>query len=294
MMKDGPLVSIIVPIYDVEEYLRPCLDSLIAQTYGNIEIILVNDGSPDSCCDICNEYAAKDERIVYVWQENSGLSAARNKGMDIFRGEYVLFVDSDDWVSVKMVESLLSLALEHDVPFVAGGYERVVSGRMPKHAGDPYGSFFLCTGKKYARLMARPQGVFCFAWGRLIHKDLLKNVRFPVGKVFEDIFVMPRIVHPCPKIAVTSEILYFYRIRNTSISHKRFSTKALDEMDAYLDLRDYSISVSDKVMARYACSFFLTKYYYYFLKVIFFGLDLKEYRKKYVAEKNKCWKNMFI
>lgn len=292
MREERPLVSIIVPIYNVEEYLRPCLDSLISQTYDNIEIILIDDGSTDSCRDICKAYAKEDERIVYIRQENAGLSAARNKGLEIFHGGYVLFVDSDDWVSVKLVDSLLSLALRNDVPFVAGGYERVKSGRMPKTVDSPYRKS-LCTGKKYARLMARPMGVFCFAWGRLIHKDLVKDFRFPVGKVFEDIFVMPRIVYPCRTIAVTTETLYFYRIRNTSISHKRFSQKALDEMDAYMDLRDYAISVSDKVMARYACSFFLTKYYYYYLKTIFFGFDIKEYRKKYIAEKRKSWKILF-
>ena len=288
MKENRPLVSIIVPIYNVEDYLRPCLDSLIAQTYDNIEIILIDDGSPDSCCDICKEYANADGRIVYVRQENAGLSAARNKGLEIYHGEYVLFVDSDDWVSVKLVDSLLSLALKYDVPFVAGGYERVRSGRMPKTVNSPSRKS-LSTGKEYARLMARPMGVFCFAWGRLIHRDLMKDFRFPVGKVFEDVFVMPRIVYPCKNIAVTTETLYFYRIRNTSISHKRFSLKALDEMDAYIALRDFALSVSDKLMARYACSFFLTKYYYYYLKVVFFGFDIKEYRRKYIDEKRKSW-----
>ena len=109
-----PLVSIIVPIYKVEPYLRRCLDSIVNQTYTNLEIILVDDGSPDGCPQICDEYAAKDNRRVVIHKENGGLSDARNAGLDSCKGEYVSFVDSDDWVDEKYIEILLNLATKEN------------------------------------------------------------------------------------------------------------------------------------------------------------------------------------
>src|SRR5574344_122915 len=119
------LVSIIVPVYKVEPYLKRCLDIILNQTYKNIEIILVDDGSPDKCPQICDEYAKKDNRIIVIHQENGGLSAARNTGLDIAKGEYISFVDSDDWVHLQYIEVLLTSALKENADIIIGNHIRV-------------------------------------------------------------------------------------------------------------------------------------------------------------------------
>ena len=118
----NPLVSIIVPIYKVEPYLRRCLDSIVNQTYTNLEIILVDDGSPDGCPQICDEYAAKDKRIVVIHKENGGLSDARNAGLDICKGEYIFFIDSDDWIKTDTIEFLYKITQDKKSDIVIGDY----------------------------------------------------------------------------------------------------------------------------------------------------------------------------
>ena len=124
MIAETPLISIIIPVYKVEPYLRKCLDSVVQQTYRNLEIILVDDGSPDSCGAICDEYATKDERITVIHQENKGLSAARNAGLDIATGDYIQFVDSDDWIEPDALATVLSIAEDHHVDIVCFGFNK--------------------------------------------------------------------------------------------------------------------------------------------------------------------------
>ena len=219
IISENPLVSVIIPIYNVEKYLEQCLLSIIHQSYKNLEIILINDGSPDGCKEICNKYAKIDTRIILINQLNGGLSVARNSGIGIARGEYFLFVDSDDWVSIEEVECLVKLAVSNNALVATGSYERVHDGLEPKKK-DRDNKIVIRKGCEYVRLMARPFGVFCFACNRLVHRSLLDGYRFPPGYIFEDIFVMPRVIYNCNKVVSTSKILYYYRIRNTSLSHR--------------------------------------------------------------------------
>lgn len=125
MSNINTLVSVIVPVYKVEKYLHRCIDSIINQTYKNLEIILVDDGSPDNCGKICDEYAEKDNRIKVIHKSNGGLSSARNAGLDVANGDYVYFVDSDDYIDTKLVEDNLNLAIEHDADMVCFNYFEV-------------------------------------------------------------------------------------------------------------------------------------------------------------------------
>ena len=287
---DHPLVSIIVPIYNVEKYLDQCIVSLINQTYQNIEILLLNDGSTDNSPKICNKYKNKDNRIIYISQANKGLSATRNNGIKIAKGEFILFVDSDDYVSKDIVAHLLSLAIKFNSPFVAANYKKFKDGHNPKESNRKRIKIKEYSGAMFSELMAKPMGVNCFACLRLIHKSLINNLYFPEDKIFEDIFTMPKLIYDCNNVISTSEILYYYRIRNTSLSHKRFSMKALHEMDAYLDLMDFGIMKHDKKIIKYTSMFFLTKYYYYTLKIIYYKLGLKSYRDKYKENAKKSWR----
>ena len=291
-MSEQPLVSIIIPVYNVEQYLRECLDSVISQTYRNLEIIIVNDGSPDSSGSICEEYAAKDSRIKYFIKENGGLSDARNFGMHHVSGDYVIFLDSDDVASPRQIEVLVDNALR---------YNATVSCCTPQrfHDGKRYyervknNKCRLFTGRRFAELMMRPMGVFCFAWGRLIHRSMFGKIKFPVGLLFEDIFTMPELFYDEERIVLTNEELYFYRYRKTSLSHSSFNPRSMHEMDAYLHVMHFGEERKNRKIVFYSAVFFVTKYHYYWFRVIKHHMNLGAYRKKYKNDAHNCWSKIF-
>lgn len=175
---DQPLISIIVPVYKVEPYLRKCVDSILAQTYTNIEVILIDDGSPDGCPAICDEYAEKDSRVVVIHQENAGVSAARNAGLEIAKGDCIGFVDSDDWIEPDMYEVLLAMLLEHNsrIACIACCYETGSSNTVVSHSWkisilNNIDAITMMYDRKIEK------GV-CF---KLFSRELFKNAHFPVG-----------------------------------------------------------------------------------------------------------------
>lgn len=172
-----PKLSIIVPVYKVEQYLHKCLDSILSQTFTDFELILIDDGSPDRCGEICDEYAAKDDRIIVIHQKNKGVSAARNAGLDIARGEYIGFVDSDDWIDPKMYESMLcDTYKDFDIVTVgAKSYEdnniRIILAIDCEFDRE----------KLLLELIAQPNRIGGGVVNKVFKKSILKNVRFPVG-----------------------------------------------------------------------------------------------------------------
>jgi glycosyltransferase involved in cell wall biosynthesis len=218
----SPLVSIIVPIYKVEPYLRRCLDSIVNQTYTNLEIILVDDGSPDGCPQICDEYAAKDERIVVIHKKNGGLSDARNAGLDICKGEYISFVDSDDWVEEQYVEILFDLLTKENADIAICSYNSFTNEiELPQ--------FFLNGDIKYVcwdshetltRLCAEDTPGLMAIWGKLFKRKLFDNIRFPKGKLYEDAYVNYKLYSLADKIFYINLILCHYRVRKDSIMGK--------------------------------------------------------------------------
>lgn len=205
-----PLISVIVPIYKVEAYLDDCVNSLLRQTLKNIEIILVDDGSPDRCGEMCDVYAAKDKRIRVIHQENQGLSAARNAGIDAAQADYLMFVDSDDWVEENFCSHPYELALEHHADLVVFQHQRTT--RPFQSCDEPSGPIDEATLQK---LMLYKIG--CYAWNKLYRRTLFDTVRFPVGKVYEDIAVTHILVHKANRLYYSNKILYHYRIRPYSI-----------------------------------------------------------------------------
>ena len=290
-MNDSNLVSIIIPIYNVERYLRECLDSVVNQTYKNIEIILVNDGSPDLSENICREYQLKDSRIKYYVKSNGGLSDARNYGLTKATGDYIIFLDSDDVADIRQIEVLLKNLKK---------YNATVSCCMPQWFTDDktykpkeLSNNIKCySGKRFAELMMRPQGVFCYAWGRLMTKELAEKIQFPKGKLFEDIFTMPKLFYNEEKIVLTKDELYYYRYRKTSLSHCKFNYKSMDEMDAYLFMLNFGQEVKNRKLIFYSAVFFVTKYHYYYCRVIKHKMDLDAYKKKYKESSKYCWKKI--
>lgn len=217
-----PLISVIVPVYKVEKYLHQCVDSILNQTCQNLEVILVDDGSPDACPAICDGYAAKDSRVKALHKANGGLSDARNAGMAVARGEYLSFADSDDVLPADALEKMLLLALSENADLVIGDHVRFeddIPDAQPS-AGDH-------------RVMRRREAMTdffqngCASWARLYRSGIHRDLLFPVGEINEDEAIVLKLLDRCDRIVKTSHVVYFYRCRLESITTSSFSAKKL-------------------------------------------------------------------
>lgn len=227
-----PLVSIIVPVYKVESYLRRCLDSVISQTYVNLEIILVDDGSPDNCPQICDEYAEKDKRVVVIHKKNGGLSDARNAGLDICKGEYISFVDSDDWIDRDFVKILINVILCERADIAFANFKRVSDEKPCKRytVSKSNNPIEVLDGKvAFRRLLSENGTSLVIAWGKLYKKLLFENVRFPIGLLHEDEYTTYKLLCSSSRIVFLDIPLYFYFQREDSImgTAKSSSIRAL-------------------------------------------------------------------
>lgn len=252
-------ISIIIPIYNVEEYLPHCIDSVLHQTYPHLEILLIDDGSPDRCGEICDEYARRDSRIVTIHQSNGGLSDARNTGIKSASGKYLTFLDSDDWLDPRYIETLYELILK-------SGSEIAICNFM--RTSDEHATSDSAQGEihEYTNIEALNQIYDQFsvqmriACGKLYAKSLFTEIRFPVGRVHEDEFTTYRLIYKANKIILTSAELLYYRQRNDSIMSSRFSPKnTLDAIDAYRERAEFFKNAGlETLSARtYASVFFI-------------------------------------
>ena len=250
------LVSIIVPIYKVEQYLRRCLDSIINQTYTNLEIILVDDGSPDNCPQICDEYAAKDKRIVVIHKENGGLSDARNVGLDISKGEYISFVDSDDWVSLDYINELYSSLIKVHADIAIINHKHVTDILINENERKHPLKIFLKQQALF-KLIVKQYQPFVTSWGKLYRKELFKNIRFPVGKCHEDEFTSHLLINAASKVVYLNRILYFYYQRPNSITK---GSHILDLIEAFENRLKFTIDNNLQNFIPYAASNLCWKY----------------------------------
>ncbi len=226
------LISVIVPIYNVEKYLPRCIDSLIHQSYANLEIILVDDGSPDNCPAICDDYATKDSRIQVIHKENGGLSDARNVGFDRSTGEYVAFIDSDDYVHPQMLEILYRLLLEEHSEIAVCNFQPF-SETAPEDHFEAIQTESLSGMDAAKRLYQRKYATqTVVAWDKLYCRHIIAKNRFIVGKFNEDEFFSYKALIQASKVTFTSQKLYYYLIRATGISQAITNPKSLDGLDA--------------------------------------------------------------
>jgi len=225
------LIGVVVPVYKVERYLHRCVDSILRQTFSDFELILVDDGSPDRCGEICDEYARQDSRIRVIHQENAGLSAARNTAIDLLlqenRTEWITFIDSDDWVHPKMLECLLAAAKEQGTQIASCGFTET-TGRDPWVADDSLTS--VCLPAKVFYLQHFTNATIACA--KLYHKSCFETLRYPVGKLHEDEFVTYRLLFAYQKVAVIFAPLYAYYINLEGITKKPWVSKRLDAWEA--------------------------------------------------------------
>ena len=238
---DCMLISVIVPVYKVEPYLRKCVDSVLGQTFRDFELILVDDGSPDNCGKICDEYAARDARVKVIHQANGGLSAARNAGIDWAmsnsKSDYITFLDSDDWIEPFCLEELYrGVQLSGTVSCASC---RV--GASPKQVSriDPKRCRWKCLSPEEYWLL--PNGIPQTACAKMYRKTLFSDVRFPIGKLHEDDFTTHLLLFPCRQIAVCDLFVYNYCIRPGSITTAAWSPRRLDAVEALRLRRDYFV-----------------------------------------------------
>lgn len=227
----GEKISVIVPVYNVEQYLERCVDSIINQTYTNLEIILVNDGSTDNSGKLCDELAKKDERIRVIHKENGGLSDARNRGIDESESDLVGFIDSDDYIDSDMYEVLLKNLNNTDADLSMCSLYDVYNNTPEAQVTNK--ETWKLSSEQAIKMVMEAKILSVTAVNKLYRKSLFTDLKFEVGKIAEDAFIMIKLLDKCEKIVATNEKKYYYVHRENSITTQKFSTKFLNVIEAY-------------------------------------------------------------
>ena len=254
------LISIVVPVYKVEAYLDKCIQSIVDQTYHNLEIILVDDGSPDRCGEICDAWAAKDSRIRVIHKENGGLSDARNAGMAIATGKYMGFVDSDDHIAPDMYRLLLERMAHDGSDIAACGVEMVYEDDTPRQMLTPGGCHVLDNAQAMEAII-RESLLKQPVWYKLYKTDLIQDIPFAVGKCHEDVFWSWQAVARAKKVSIFDTPCYFYLQRGSSIMGSGFSEKRLDSIEAKCIRQDYlmkhypALAEADRCALHFSCMY---------------------------------------
>ena len=225
-MKKDPLISVIIPVYNVEKYVQKCLDSVTNQSYHNLEIILVDDGSTDSSGKICDTYAKKDERITVIHQKNQGLSEARNNGMKVAHGKYTTFIDSDDYIHQEMIMFLYKTLKQYQADIATCTATFVYENGACKAPKEDL-MIEVHTSKEALELMLYQTKINNSAWGKLYKTSLLDNITYPRQQHYEDVGTTYKILRKATQVVITNAPYYFYLQRTNSIA-RQFNKKTFD------------------------------------------------------------------
>lgn len=231
-------VTVVLPIYNVEKYLERCIKSVINQTYKNLEIILVDDGSTDSSSKICDTYKEKDKRIKVVHQKNAGLSAARNSGMRIATSNYICFIDSDDYIENDMIEYLYNGMKKYDSKITCCGFTNVYENGTLEKITKPK-SDIIYTKEEALNIHLFTGYIEVVAWNKLYDISLFKEIQYPEGKLYEDMLTTYKLIGIVDKVVLLPECKYFYCKRKSSIGGSKFSEKTLGLIDAVKEVSEY-------------------------------------------------------
>lgn len=233
-MKD--LISVIVPVYNVEEYIRECLNSIINQTYKKLEIILIDDGSTDKSGEICEEYMAKDNRIKVIHQGNAGLSDARNAGIEIATGNYIQFIDSDDYIDEDMLETLYNLIIENDADIAMCSNYILKDGIKSCECSNKK---YIYDRKEALKEILIDETIRSYSWNKLAKKELFNEIRFPSKRVFEDVLTTPKLFEKSNKVVFLDTPKYYYRQRKGSILNKQTKQLRLQYINAAMEINQF-------------------------------------------------------
>ena len=246
------IISVIIPVYNVEKYLSECLDSVINQTYKNLQIIIVDDGSTDFSGKICDVYAEKDNRITVVHQKNAGAGAAKNTGLELIDGDYFSIIDSDDYIELDMYEKMVNSLEKYNADivqclfrnvFVNDSFDRKykIKGNYPK----------VLTSKSFLKEYLYDWKYAIF-WNKLFKSSLLKEIRFPVGRKIDDEFFTYKLVCSAKKVVNIDDILYNYRMRKTSVMNENDSDRLIyDRIDCFIERYNYISNVYPSLKKNY-------------------------------------------
>ena len=256
-MNAQPKISVIVPVYKCEQYIHRCVNSILNQTFSDFELILVDDGSPDNCGEICEDYAKKDFRVKVIHQVNGGQAAARNNGVKEAQGEWLHFVDSDDMIHPKTLEILYKTAIDNDVKlsmcsaFQGENIPDDFSKNFDITANilnmDEENIFHLCKNEKY---------YYWVVWGKLIHKSIFLKHPLTEGRIYEDNAIVCKWLHEAKKVAVIPSPLYFYYINTSGTTKKNFTEKQLDILWAFEEQISYFHSLDYEKMTEHLVSYY--------------------------------------
>ena len=239
-MKEQKLISVVVPVYNVEKYIRESLDSIINQTYENLQIILIDDGSTDSSGSICDEYAASDDRITVIHQKNAGAGAAKNTGLDLIQGEYFSIIDSDDYIELNMYEKMVCYMENYRVDVVQCLFRNVFVNRKV------YRNYIVKS--KPIRKVSRNKFLkeylydwkYAIFWNKLFKTSLLKNIRFPIGRKIDDEFFTYKLICNSEYILNVQDVLCNYRMRQSSVMNDNADKRLImDRIDCFVERYEY-------------------------------------------------------
>ncbi len=296
MQKD--LISVIVPIYNVEQYLNKCISSIINQTYKNLEIILVDDGSPDNCPFICDDFANKDKRIKVIHKKNGGLSDARNAGIELASGKYLCFVDSDDYIHETFVDILYNNLISSNSDISICGFQKVFENRKSNTLQNNNSYLEIFNNEEILSNFYNKGMLFIVAWNKLYKTSLFKStgIRYPVGKIHEDEFIAHHVLSKCNRICFCHNPLYFYLIRPNSIMGQNKTEKHLYVFDALNDRCKFFKNINCALYINALSSYISTLTCLYFefkkeLKPTILSI-LKNFQKEYKADLKKIPKKM--
>ena len=237
---NNDLVTIIIPIYKVEKYLSRCIESVLEQTYKNLQIILVDDGSPDNCGKICDEYAKKDNRIQVIHKENGGLSDARNKGLEIAKGKYIYLLDSDDYLEINTIQYLHSLAEEYQADIIVGKERLVFENCKCNNYKCEKEEVEIYNEKEALEIMLYNTKFTNMGCNKLYKTNLFEGIKYPFGKLYEDLGTTYKLIVKSEKIVLTNQYTYNYLIdRNDSIMNKKFNEKRMDGLEFAEEILQY-------------------------------------------------------
>ena len=231
-------VSVIIPIYNVENYLNRCVESIVNQTYKNMEIILIDDGSPDNCPKMCDEWAIIDSRIKAIHKKNGGLSDARNAGMEIAAGEYISFIDSDDYISQDFFETLLLVMEKENSDIVECSVVKFYEDDRFEEFSDDLAVTTFETESALSGLIAE-NPFHQHVWNKIYKADCVNDILFPVGKLNEDEFWTYQVFGKAKKVTKMNKTMYFYLQRNNSIMGENYNIRRLDALEGKANRQEY-------------------------------------------------------
>ena len=278
-MEENPLISVIIPVYNVSKYLIECLSSVVGQTYRNLEIIIINDGSNDASLSICDVYREKDSRVKVISKERRGIAVARNVGIDASSADYIMFVDGDDYIQRDMIEILYENMKIFNADISLADYTKELEAPVNI---DPNKRILLSKEDMYNSLYdEHTRATVCTS---IIKKSLFgEDLRFPEGKIYEDAFVIHKLIDRANIIVYSDNVLYYYRMREDSITHSEFSLKNLDYLGVLIDRMNF--------MRAKKYDYFYAREFYRYVNEL--RLDYMRLKKYYPNEKDKI-KEMII